>query len=283
MRAIRRPIRRLAGCGWRFVRRCCTAIAALPAGRMCVTCGKRTIFVGRARFDKTLLTEWGLNAQWASHMAYREGCCCSACGCSLRSEQLSRALLKYVSRISDSTSLSLSTLVTTAPFQSLHIAEINTAGDLHHYLATSPRVRLSSYGSIDPTVPSEDLMNLSYADGSCDLVVTSETLEHVPDYQRALREIYRILRPGGAHVFTVPIVLDQPQTRQRAVMVGTAVKHLLPPTYHGASEQRLSDFLVFFEFGADFVTELNEQGFDTELLVDAKNPAVTAFICTKKP
>ena len=38
-----------------------------------------------------------------------------------------------------------------------------------------------------------------------DLVLTSETLEHVPDPRLALRETLRVLRPGGRHVFTVPL------------------------------------------------------------------------------
>jgi ubiquinone/menaquinone biosynthesis C-methylase UbiE len=47
-------------------------------------------------------------------------------------------------------------------------------------------------------VPSEDLCALSYADASFDLVVTSDTLEHVPDVDAALREIPRVLHEFGA-------------------------------------------------------------------------------------
>lgn len=271
----------LLGRGRRSLRRSCLRALAALVGRRCDVCGACALFTGKSSLDLELLHEWGLDKQWVDYMAIREGRCCNECGASLRSEQLARALMKQVSQGDDGPATCLAECVKTRRFQSLRIAEINTAGHLHNYLAAAPGLTLSSYGSSDPAVPSEDLTNLSYADASFDLVVTSETLEHVPDYHRALREIHRILKPGGAHVFTVPIVLDQARTRQRARIVDGHVEHLMRPTYHGASKQRWPDFLVFFEFGADFVPELEAVGFTTELLVDETNPAVTAFVCIK--
>lgn len=174
---------------------------------------------------------------------------------------MARAIVAHLCRDGARPARLLAAVVRKEAFHSLHIAEINTAGQLHKYLALCPRLSLSSYGSTDPVVPSEDLTNLTYPDGSYDLVLTSETLEHVPDYRLALTEIRRILRPGGAHVFTVPIVVDQPLTRHRACSNDGQVIHLMPPTYHGASDLRWPDYLVFDEFGADFVQELQELGF----------------------
>lgn len=51
----------------------------------------------------------------------------------------------------------------------------------------------------------EDLQQLSLDDESCDIVVTSEVLEHVPDPIAAEREIVRVLQRGGYYVFTVPL------------------------------------------------------------------------------
>ena len=47
---------------------------------------------------------------------------------------------------------------------------------------------------------------------SFDLVLTSETLEHVPDLAAASREIRRVLVPGGRHIFTIPLLPDVPRT-----------------------------------------------------------------------
>jgi ubiquinone/menaquinone biosynthesis C-methylase UbiE len=50
-----------------------------------------------------------------------------------------------------------------------------------------------------------DVVHLPYRDASFDVVIASEVLEHVPDIQKALAEIRRVLRPGGTVVITVPL------------------------------------------------------------------------------
>lgn len=46
-----------------------------------------------------------------------------------------------------------------------------------------------------------DAMALPCADGSVDVVICSQVYEHVPDAQRMLDEIHRVLRPGGVCYF----------------------------------------------------------------------------------
>ena len=48
------------------------------------------------------------------------------------------------------------------------------------------------------------LERLPFADAAFDKVLCSETLEHVPDDAAALRELWRVLRPGGALAVSVP-------------------------------------------------------------------------------
>ena len=63
----------------------------------------------------------------------------------------------------------------------------------------SPRmVELASERGIDASVA--DVQNLPFADGSFDLVVAAWMLYHVPDLERGLSEIARVLRPGGTFV-----------------------------------------------------------------------------------
>lgn len=45
---------------------------------------------------------------------------------------------------------------------------------------------------------------LPFADGSQDLVCLFDALEHMPDEDQALREVNRVLRPGGTVFFSVP-------------------------------------------------------------------------------
>lgn len=46
---------------------------------------------------------------------------------------------------------------------------------------------------------------LPFADASQDLVIASHVLEHVPDDDACLRELFRLLRPGGGLVALVPL------------------------------------------------------------------------------
>ncbi len=52
-----------------------------------------------------------------------------------------------------------------------------------------------------------DLAALPYEERSLDAFVCSHVLEHVPDDRAALRELFRVLKPGGWGILLVPIVL----------------------------------------------------------------------------
>ncbi len=92
----------------------------------------------------------------------------------------------------------------------LRIAEINRIEGLHDPLAGLPGFAGSDYqpgttpGIVFEGTRSEDLTKLTYPDASFDLVLTSETLEHVPDLNAALREIRRVLAPGRAPYLHYP-------------------------------------------------------------------------------
>ncbi len=49
-----------------------------------------------------------------------------------------------------------------------------------------------------------DLTRLPLRNGCLDLLTCLDTLEHIPDDCAALREVARVLRPGGYALFTVP-------------------------------------------------------------------------------
>ena len=49
-----------------------------------------------------------------------------------------------------------------------------------------------------------DATRLPFADGSFDVVITSEVLEHIQDDVGAISEMVRVLKPGGTFAATVP-------------------------------------------------------------------------------
>ena len=56
---------------------------------------------------------------------------------------------------------------------------------------------------------SGDATEMPFCDNAFDRVIAAEVLEHVLDDQRAMRELARVLRPGGLAAITVPAFLPE--------------------------------------------------------------------------
>ncbi len=54
-----------------------------------------------------------------------------------------------------------------------------------------------------------DVFSLPFRDGRFDRVICSEVMEHVHDYPAALRELTRVLRPGGTMGITIPTATSE--------------------------------------------------------------------------
>lgn len=90
------------------------------------------------------------------------------------------------------------------------------------------------------------------ADDECiDLHITQDVMEHVFNSDAAFREIARTLKPGGAHVFTVPIVNKHSPSQVRAQLGADGkIVHLMPPIYHG-NPVNAEGALVTVDWGFD--------------------------------
>jgi len=107
-------------------------------------------------------------------------------------------------------------------------------------------------GSRKDGIPCENLESLTFRDAAFDVFITQDVLEHVFNPALAVREIARVLRPNGVHVFTAPKHKHLLQTRQRArLREDGSVEHLMPEEYHG---NPIGDgrSLVTWDYGADF-------------------------------
>lgn len=54
-----------------------------------------------------------------------------------------------------------------------------------------------------------DALSLPFKDASFDRIICSEVLEHVADDEQGIRELVRVLKPGGAMAITVPTYLTE--------------------------------------------------------------------------
>jgi len=53
-----------------------------------------------------------------------------------------------------------------------------------------------------------DITNITYGDNSFDAILCSHVLEHVMDDKKAMREMFRVLKPGGWAIIMVPILAE---------------------------------------------------------------------------
>ncbi len=255
--------------------------ARFSGNEYCNACG----FNGKRKYKNVLWTEliseWELDENWTGWFNEREGSYCVNCYSSLRTNQLAAALLKGFELLTGINERNLKDACRISKLNDLKIAEINSAGTIHKFLEKIQGLYYSEYGSKMPKVRSENLEKLSYKDSFFDLVITSETLEHVPDFNKALSEILRVLKPGGMHIFTIPVIWNRTSTKVRAKLENGSIVHLFPPSYHGAPQDNFDDYLVFSEFGEDVVEVVKRAGFEVELMRDENNKALVTFLTRK--
>jgi SAM-dependent methyltransferase len=111
----------------------------------------------------------------------------------------------------------------------------------------------------------QDVEQLTYPDACFDLVTSTEVFEHVPNDAKGFREVHRVLTPGGALVFSVPLLLDH-DTIERARLVDGKIEHLTEPEYHDDRIRGKGGVLAFRTYGMDIVERLRAAGFRDALI-----------------
>lgn len=95
-----------------------------------------------------------------------------------------------------------------------------------------------------------DLQAIDLPDDCLDVMLCAHVLEHVPDTDKALAELHRVVTPGGHLLLQVPLL--QAATAPPA-----------QPEFHGDNTP------VFWRFGFDLTARLRNAGFRTNLLCTA--------------
>jgi SAM-dependent methyltransferase len=195
----------------------------------------------------------------------RETYRCTRCQASLRYRAQAEVVLLY---FGDSTVRSISELARKRRFRSLAIYEPGFIGPFRRYLRDLPHYTQSRYRPDEATrdnrvvgLENQDLMELTFANDSFDLVISSDIFEHVRKPYKAFSEIHRVLKEGGMHIFSVPFHPARTKTVYPVDTSGPEDILLEPPRYHGSSATGQS--LVYTDFGLDMIDELGKIGLPT--------------------
>jgi len=106
-----------------------------------------------------------------------------------------------------------------------------------------------------------DITNMNcYAEGTFDVFICSHVLEHVPDDSKALRELFRILKPGGWGILMVPIILTLDEIDEDPLLVDIAERwrrfgqndHVRMYSKNGLVERAKRAGFVVSQYGQEF-------------------------------
>ncbi|ASK31543.1 SAM-dependent methyltransferase [Chryseobacterium sp. T16E-39] len=123
-----------------------------------------------------------------------------------------------------------------------------------------------------------NVLNIPYENSYFDMVICNHVLEHIDDDQKAMREILRVLKPGGKAILQVPISKNNLETHEDSTI---------------SDPQKRKEFFGQFDhvrlYGQDYVTRLENVGFIVERLnISDKykkfgvNPEEDIFFCKKE-
>lgn len=156
-----------------------------------------------------------------------------------------RLLWLYLTRETD--------LLETLP-STLHIApEVCIMRHLKKRFAAHPE----RYVTADLESPLADLhfdvQRIPLSDASVDFIICNHLLEHVADDRQALRELCRILRPGGRGILLSPVELSRERTYEDDTITDPAERTRVFGQY---DHRRI--------YGADYADRLREAGFEVD-------------------
>ena len=222
----------------------------------CPVCGGEELSTNNVLWSE-LINDWQLSEDEVAYINRQQGFHCKGCYNNLRAMGLSTAILREIQF--DGTLKQFCESIS-----DVKILEINTAGNLTSFFNRLPSHKFIEY-------PQFDMTNLDIESEKFDLVIHSDTLEHVPFPERALSECRRVLRPNGLCIFTVPIIVGR-MTRSRTGLV---------PSYHGQSGVPADDQVVCTEFGADVWQTVLKAGFRSCEIFSFEYPAALVLIARK--
>jgi SAM-dependent methyltransferase len=129
-----------------------------------------------------------------------------------------------------------------------------------------------------------DICDIPFDDESFDAVICCHVLEHVEDDLRAMKEVLRILQPGGWAILQSPVELNLPITIEDPTITDPRAREILFGQYDH-----------FRRYGADYAERVSGVGYDVcpdELGAHMPrslaerygiDPAEPVYLCRKPP
>ena len=101
---------------------------------------------------------------------------------------------------------------------------------------------------------SANLEDLPFPESSFDIVICSHVMEHVPNDRRAMRELFRVLKPAGHAIVHVPLAFDGGPTDEDP--------HIVDPDVRLSRFGQHDHLRIYGR--KDFVDRLTDAGFSVE-------------------
>jgi SAM-dependent methyltransferase len=226
------------------LRRGCLRHALQTRAGRCLVCGRFALF---------LVTN-------PEHI--RENAWCVWCGSSARSRHVAKCVVQSLPQHG------LRCVGDLAAAHSLRIYNMSARGCFAEIWGACPHITYSEYldgvpsGDSRDGILCEDVQGLSFEDCSFDLIISEDVFEHVEDYRQGFWEVRRVLKPGGHHIFSVPVGFAHP-TLARFETQGSREVSRLPIEYHG--DPIRGQVPVRTSFGYDLLDFLGSLGFEARL------------------
>lgn len=132
-----------------------------------------------------------------------------------------------------------------------------------HYVAGDKHEPGYSY---PPDTMDLDVTVLPFGNDQFDVVLCSHVLEHVPDDRKAMRELHRVLKPGGTGIILVPIERGRAATYEDPSITDPAERKKV---YGQFDHVRI--------YGSDYTERLRDAGFSVEEIDPARAMDPTSF------
>jgi SAM-dependent methyltransferase len=174
---------------------------------------------------------------------YGENILCPNCGSAAR-ERLVLNILKH-----------------NLKFAGKKILHLSPEKNIYHFIKAKAEVITADllpgfYRTIDGMVQKQDATNFTFADNSFDIIIGNHILEHIPDDAKAMKEIFRVLKPGGTAILQVPYSESIPSTLE--------TKDINDPALQSALYGQ-KDHVRIYAF-SDYVQRLRSTGFVVNII-----------------